>query len=266
MKKLNNRNFGTYFGPRQCSVGNDPSLPLTHLARGICIAIIAAWITCVPRAGAITFAGTSSGIFYNPTGGSGLVTTGNGTNFLTWGTGVGGTWPSWLYFAGTKFAGVAPGQAFWLGGLGYFNGTVLSGTEAYSANFRTSLAFTNPAGLTRNFDFNFQLINTLNTADPIASADSIFFSLKLPKTSFNVGGIDYTLELACWSVDDFSNIDRLNVLEGQTAWANLIGKVTANTPPSTPQSVPDPGSTLALMAMAVVGLGGLRQYLTARPD
>jgi len=260
MKKLNNRNFGTYFGARQCSVANDPSLPLTHLARGICIATIAACIAWVPKAGAITFDGTSSGIFLNPAGGSGLVTTGNGTNFLTWGTGVGGTWPSWLYFGGTNFAGVAPDQAFWLGGLSYFNGTVLSGTEAYLADFRTSLAFTNPDGLTRIFDFNFQLINTPNTADPIASADSVFFSPNLPTTSFNVDGIDYTLELAFWSVDDFSNMDHFSVLEGETASASLIGKITAINPPS----VPDTGSTLALMAMAVVGLGGLRQYLTCK--
>jgi len=245
MKKLNNR---------------DPSLPLTHLARGICIATIAACIAWVPKAGAITFDGTSSGIFLNPAGGSGLVTTGNGTNFLTWGTGVGGTWPSWLYFGGTNFAGVAPDQAFWLGGLSYFNGTVLSGTEAYLADFRTSLAFTNPDGLTRIFDFNFQLINTPNTADPIASADSVFFSPNLPTTSFNVDGIDYTLELAFWSVDDFSNMDHFSVLEGETASASLIGKITAINPPS----VPDTGSTLALMAIAVVGVGGLRQYLTCK--
>ena len=49
-------------------------------------------------------------------------------------------------------------------------------------------------------------------------------------------------------------------MEGAKASAKLIGTISAVSPPS----VPDSGSTLALMAMAVVGLGGLRQYLTCK--
>jgi hypothetical protein len=60
----------------------------------------------------------------------------------------------------------------------------------------------------------------------------------------------------------FSQTDKFSVLEGNWASAQLVGLITAINPP--PPSVPDTGSTLALMAMAIVGVGGVRQYLARK--
>jgi hypothetical protein len=261
MKKLNNRNFGTYFGARQCSVANDPSLPLTHLARGIWIAIIASCIAWVPQAGAVSFTGNSSGILVNPTGGPGLVTTGVNTNSFTWGTGYQSP-PSSLKFTGASFASILPEQTFSLGNLSYFNGTVWDGTQCYSVGLQANLAFTSPVGLSKNFNLDFNLINTPNTGSATQNADSVLLSSLFPTTIFTLDGIEYTLKMGFGSVTGggFSEINKFSVLEGASASASLIGKITAVNPPS----VPDTGSTLALMAIAVVGVGGLRQYLTCK--
>jgi VPDSG-CTERM motif len=56
----------------------------------------------------------------------------------------------------------------------------------------------------------------------------------------------------------FVEQNSFHVFEDRRASVELIGRITAANP------VPDAGSTLALMAIAIAGLGGLRQYLTAR--
>jgi len=65
-------------------------------------------------------AGTTSGVFQNPTGPVGMVTTGVGTPTFTWGTGF-GTGPSSLNFAGASF-NTSTETAFDVGTLNYFNG------------------------------------------------------------------------------------------------------------------------------------------------
>jgi hypothetical protein len=187
-----------------------------------------------------------------------MYATGVDTNYFQWGVGYYSP-QSALYFSGTNFTGVSTDQYFDLGDLYYFNGTAWAGTQAYSVDLRTSLAFTAPSGITQDFDFNFGLINTLNTADPWASADSILLSANFPTTSFAVEGIDYTLTVGFGSAtgSGYSEINEFYVLEDGSASAKLVGKITG-------KSVPDTGSTLALMAMAVVGVGGLRQYLTCK--
>jgi len=257
---LKNRN--SYFGARQCSsVANDSSSALKHMAQAICIGIVASCLTFVPQARAITFDGTSSGTFVNPTGGPDLVTTGDNTSSFSWGTGHYSD-PSQLTYTGKTFEGIVPEQAFSIGTLTYFNGTVLGGTEALSVDLLTLLQFTAPSGLAQSFDFGFQLINTPNIGNDEENADTVFLSSFFPTTIFTVDGIDYTLKLGFGSVvgDGFSEIDQFSVFEGSTASADLVGIITA----SAPQSVPDSGSTLALMAMAIVGVGGLRQYLTCK--
>ena len=100
-------------------------------AQGLCIAIIAACIACVPQAEAITFDGNTSGIFVNPTGPSGMYATGVDTNYFQWGVGYYSP-QSALYFSGTNFTGVSTDQYFDLGDLYYLNGTAWAGTQAYS--------------------------------------------------------------------------------------------------------------------------------------
>jgi hypothetical protein len=145
------------------------------------------------------------------------------------------------------------------------NGITRSGTEADSVDFRAILAFAPSIGLTEEFDFDFQLLNTPNNGSRTQNADSVFLTSLFPTTIFAVDGIDYTLQMGFGSVKGgFSKSNKFSVLERRRASASLIGTITAVNPPPPPPSVPDTGSTLALMAMALVGVGGLRQYLTCK--
>ena len=230
---------------------------------GICIAIISTCIAFASPARAVSFQGFTAGIFVDPVGvaPSTLVTTGVDTNEFTWGTGYQSLSNS-LKFDGADFQGVVPpDQTFTLGTLTYFNGTVLNGTEASSVDLRITLNLTSPVLLSQNFDFDFKLLNTYNVGSATQNADSIFLT-SLPTTIFTIDGIDYSLKMDFGSVtgSGFSQIDKFSVLEGGTASATLIGTISAINPPS----VPDSGSTLALMAMAIAGVSGMRRYLTCK--
>ena len=181
----------------------------------------------------ISFNASASGILDNPMGPSGLVSSGSGTGLFTWGSGVASP-PSLLAFSGKSVTSVQPGQPFVLGSLSYFNGVILASSEANSVNLRTALDY---SGQTTNFDFEFRLINTLNTADPIASADSVFISALLSSTGLSIDGTDYTLNLEFGSVtgSGVSEIDQFFVFEGGSASADLIGTLTAVSPPVVPE-------------------------------
>jgi hypothetical protein len=231
---------------------------------GICIAIIATCMAFVPQARAISFDGNTSGIFVNPTGPSGMVISGVGTNYFQWGVPF-QSFTSRLVFGGNPFSGVTTDEFFNLGTLSYFNGTAWSGTECFSVDFSASLAFTSPSGLlAQSFNFDLALLNTPNTGTAAQNADTVFLASLFPTTTFNFDGIDYTLKMGFGSVTGggFSQIDKFSIYEGNWASAQLLGLITAINPP--PPSVPDTGSTLALMAMTVVGVGGMRQYLARK--
>ena len=177
----------------------------------------------------------SSGVLVNATGAPNLSIGGSGTNTFNWGTGVGSP-PSSLSFAGKSVEGAFPEQPFVIGTLSYFNGAVRAGTEAYSVGLQTTLTF---AGLTQSFDYGLKLINTPNTSNPMASADSVLLSNSLPSARFDLNGASYTVNLAFGSVTGggFSQVNQFFVLEGGSASADLIGSITANTS-STPTSPP----------------------------
>jgi len=239
---------------------------LPGAARGLCIAMIAAGMAWAPEAKAISFNGMTSGIFGNPTGASTLKTTGVGSSYFTWGTGYQSASNS-LQFTGKSFAGVVPpDQTFELGSLSYFNGTVLNGTEAYSVDLLMTMAFQSPSGLSFSpFKFSFNLMNSPNLVTPMnspANADKLLLT-SIPSTFFTFEGMDYILKIGFGqgvTGPGWTELDKFSVLEGSWASAKLMGTISAVNPPS----VPDSGSTLALMAMAVVGVGGLRQYLTRK--
>ncbi|MGA7392941.1 MAG: VPDSG-CTERM sorting domain-containing protein [Terrimicrobiaceae bacterium] len=233
---------------------------------GICIAIISACMGFASHAKAVSFQGTTKGIFVEAVGVAPqtLVTTGVDTNEFTWGTGRNSPSNS-LRFDGASFAGVVPpNQTFTLGTLTYFNGTVLNGTEASSVDLRVTLDLTSPVDLSQNFNFDFKLLNTYNVGSANQNADSVFLTSLFPTTTtiLTIDGIDYSLKMNFGAVtgSGFSQVDKFSVLEGGTASATLIGTISAMNPPS----VPDSGSTLALMAMAIVGVTGLRRYLTCK--
>lgn len=177
----------------------------------------------------------SSGVLVNATGAPNLSIGGIGTNTFNWGVGVDSP-PSSLSFVGKSIQGAIPEQPFVIGSLSYFNGSVLAGTEAHSIGLETTLTF---SGLTQSFDYGLTLINTPNTSNPLASADSVLLSNSLPSARFDLNGVNYTVNLAFGTVTGggFSQVNQFFVLEGGSASADLIGSITASTSTTTPPVV-----------------------------
>jgi len=176
--------------------------------------------------------GNSTGIFMNPIGPSGMVFSGIETNSFTWGDqGSYGTGPSSLNFVGQPFS-IKTEKEFLIGTLSYFNGTIVSDTQADSVDLKLTLEFGNPEGVTNEFKFAMQLINTQNIvgSPPEDQADIVFLPNTLADTTIKINGVDHTLKLVFSEVTSggFSGVDRLFAFEGQTAIAQLRGIITAN--------------------------------------
>lgn len=218
-------------------------------------------ILCVPSAFA-DFTGTSSGIFENPVGDLGMVTTGVGTSNFTWGNANGyGTGPNSLTFTGIPFTSIPAGQEFDYGTISYFNGTTATGTNATGGDLLATLTFTVPGSISpQSFTFDIGLFTTPNTTGTLAG-DADYLTLNnpaVPSTTFTVGSDDYTLEFT-----RFGNLsvtggsisgDQFNVWEGYSASADLFGEII---PPSQ-YGVPEP-STMLLLGLGLIGVAGIRR-------
>ncbi len=198
---------------------------------------------------ALPVVGSSTGDFVNPVGPGTMVVNGVGTNHFSWGTGIGGPASS-LDFAGTGFS-TETGSVFSFGTLDYFNGTIVGNSGADAVDFQVVLALTTPVN-TNSYAFDFHLLNTTNTDDPLASADIVELNGAFSSSSFNYGGVDYTLEfLGFGSIvgSGYTTVNQFHVLENESANAQLLGRITA-----APAAVPEPG-TLALFGIGFLGLG-----------
>jgi hypothetical protein len=206
------------------------------------------------------FTGTSSGVFSNPTGPSGMITTGVGTSNFTWGDGTGFNSPSSsLSVSGGAFSTPAE-TPFVVGVLTYFNGTIATDTGADAVDMLITLNFTNPIGVSKVFTYNLGLINSPNgQGSDDLDADYVTIPT-VANTTFTDGLDTYTLHLAFgnFSANSFGGPNEFRVHEGKSATADIIGTITTNL-----NGVPDNGSTLALLGLALVSIGYIRRKLAA---
>ena len=173
--------------------------------------------------------GTSSGIFQNPQGPPGMVTTGVGTNQFTWGNpGSFGTGPSSLNFVGDTFPIVSE-EEFKLGTLSYFNGTINEDTQADSVdlNVKGDLTLDGSTTSSLNFVYGLDLINSPNIigSPPADQADIVFLPNLVTDQIFQINGVDHTLQLTFGDVQagGFSEQDRLFAFENENACAEVRG-------------------------------------------
>jgi hypothetical protein len=179
-----------------------------------------------------------------------------GAAAFQWGRGAKGSaypHPSALWFEPEAGITAIPEENFTLGYLYYRNGTIIADTGARAVNLNLTLGFSPELGIsTQSATFNLRLIDTINTANPIASADTVRLGSGFAPLAFtDTIGNQYFLELS-FQVDQntlnntLSTPTEFRVLEGGTGRAELIGRLTT-------APIPEPGSAL-LVGVAVLGL------------
>lgn len=183
------------------------------------------WIqTHTPRA--IDIVGIASGIFINFEPASALVS-GVGTDFFSWGDPADfGTGPSSLEFTGAEFVTGAE-EVFTFGSLTFFNGLSATG-ETISVDLKVTMILTMPPEVTHQFIRTLTLINTLNTEDPIESADIILLRPSFSSFIFAEGDSRFRFRFRDMGFGDvtgggFASKDSFTVLEGESATVELLG-------------------------------------------
>ena len=213
-------------------------------------AVASLGISSHAQAQSLTLQGTSSGTFGTPNRGANTnsQSSGVGTNTFTFG---GGT-PNRFTFSGNSFS-TGIDSPFAVGNFTYLNEDTQSGTDVASVPLNIQLGFTNPSGVNQILGFDLGINTTPNnTGDPVLDADSVFPVNRFANSSFNVGGTDYTLELIGFSQDGGATvIDQFILPEGQTTASAAIARITAAS------NVPEPSSTVGLLALGVLGSGAM---------
>lgn len=224
------------------------------------VSLLAASLT----ANAATFQGSTSGTFENPTGPSGMVTTGVGTNEFTWGEGatqyfwfipVGQEDPSKLKMTGTGF-NVDTDQKFIAGYLNFYNGVINAGTQADSVDLSLTLNFTSPSLLSETFTIGFSLDNVVNP-----NGDTVTYLNSVPTKFLSYGGMDYYFQLTDFGIHTKKGIklvDEIFLSEKAQTTAKLIGQFTAM-----PSEVPLPAAVW-LFGSGLMGFMAMRRRAKAQ--
>lgn len=234
------------------------------------VLLFASLLVASLSANAATFQGSTSGVFENPTGPSGMVTTGEGTNQFTWGVGATGVKyghlfsgcflgcayqedPSKLNYTGESFNTDVNNQ-FVAGNLNFYNGIINSGTQAESVDFLLTIDFSLPSVFSETFTYGFSLDNVVNPA-----GDTVTLQSSVPTKFYSYAGVDYYFELLGFSTNNSSDlIDSLFLQEGKQTTAQLIGQFT-----SMPSEVPLPAAVW-LFGSGLMGFMAMRRRAKAQ--
>jgi hypothetical protein len=223
-------------------------------SKSICNTVLGLMLAAAAGVHALPVAGSASGTFVNPLGDPGMVVTGVGTNNFSWGIGAP---PSSLQFIGGPFS-TSTETIFEFGTLNYYNGAINTGTFASSVEMDVALTLSTPLG-GQTYNFNLGLNNTPNGSGTLlGDADFVSLTSSFSPTTFNAGGVDYTLEFIGFGDitggGAVTTISEFHVYENEAASAKLLGRITANIPPA----VPEPTS------LTLMGLGALAVGLVSR--
>lgn len=188
--------------------------------------------------------GTSAGSFSKPIGEAAMLTNltgGSSGDYFTWGRdyliGNEKVSPevllmlkqSSLEYSTVSFSGMEENQRFQIGNLSYLNGTTISGTAANQVSFSTDLSLNlNGVYVKSSFNFNFDLVNVLNTNnpnDPWADADFVKLARPVASEVLDFNGVQYKLQLEFGDATSsgIALFDEFHVLEGKTATTKVYG-------------------------------------------
>lgn len=147
---------------------------------------------------------------------------------------------------------IEPELTFEIGQLFYRNGTIKEHSGASSVDIGMALSFSEPLGIDPiSVVFGADLVNSLNSSDPIASADIVSLGSRVAPLEFTDSyGNQYFMELS-FRIDQttidgtLSTEDQFRVFEGQQGSATLLAKFTTTPVGFNGQlAIPEPSSAM----------------------